>query len=77
MTGTPTFFINGRKIVGAQPIDVFQQTIDQEIAKAEASTARGVRPEDAYATLMKGAVEKGTGPRRREAPQRGRASPAP
>src|SRR6185437_1605272 len=58
VTGTPTFFVDGRKIVGAQPIDVFQQTIDEEIAKVEALTARGVRPEDVYATLMKGAVDK-------------------
>ena len=62
VTGTPTFFVNGRKIVGAQPIDVFQQTIDEEIAKAEAITARGVRPEDVYDTLMKGAVERAPAP---------------
>jgi protein-disulfide isomerase len=29
---TPTFFINGLAIVGAQPIDVFKQVIDQELA---------------------------------------------
>ena len=29
---TPTFFINGLAIVGAQPLDVFQQVIDQELA---------------------------------------------
>src|SRR6185312_12367062 len=62
VTGTPTFFVDGRKIVGAQPIDVFQQTIDEEIAKAEALTARGVRPEDVYATLMKGALDKAPAP---------------
>ncbi len=57
--GTPTFFINGRRIDGAQSIDVFQQTIDEELARAAALTAGGVRPEDVYATLMKNAVEKG------------------
>jgi protein-disulfide isomerase len=56
---TPTFFVNGRRIEGAQTIDLFQQTIDEELTKAEALTARGVRPEDVYATLMKDAVEKG------------------
>ena len=29
---TPTFFINGIAVVGAQPIDVFKQVIDQELA---------------------------------------------
>jgi len=29
--GTPTFFINGRKIMGAMPIDTFVQVIDEEL----------------------------------------------
>jgi len=29
---TPTFFINGLAIVGAQPMNVFTQVIDQELA---------------------------------------------
>jgi len=29
---TPTFFINGLAVVGAQPIDVFKQIIDKELA---------------------------------------------
>ena len=29
---TPTFFINGLAIVGAQPLSVFQQVIDEELA---------------------------------------------
>ncbi|MCK7526851.1 MAG: DsbA family protein [Ignavibacteriales bacterium] len=29
---TPTFFINGLAIVGAQPLDIFRQVIDQELA---------------------------------------------
>jgi protein-disulfide isomerase len=29
---TPTFFINGLAVVGAQPFDVFKQVIDQELA---------------------------------------------
>lgn len=31
--GTPTFYINGRMVVGAQPYDVFKQVIDEELAK--------------------------------------------
>jgi protein-disulfide isomerase len=31
--GTPTFFINGRKIAGAMPIDSFSALIDEELKK--------------------------------------------
>lgn len=31
VTGTPTFFINGEKIVGAQPLEVFQNKIDSKV----------------------------------------------
>ncbi len=30
-TGTPTFFINGTKLVGAQPFEAFKALIDQEL----------------------------------------------
>lgn len=30
-TGTPTFFINGVKVVGAQPYQVFEQIIEEEL----------------------------------------------
>ncbi|MCA9938770.1 MAG: DsbA family protein [Anaerolineales bacterium] len=32
ITGTPTFFINGNMLVGAQPLDVFNQAIEQSLA---------------------------------------------
>jgi protein-disulfide isomerase len=32
VTGTPTFFINGVPLVGAQPLQAFQQVIDAELA---------------------------------------------
>jgi protein-disulfide isomerase len=35
VTGTPTFFINGKMVVGAQSYSVFQNIIDEELAKAE------------------------------------------
>jgi protein-disulfide isomerase len=31
--GTPTFFINGHPLVGAQPVEAFVKLIDQELAK--------------------------------------------
>ena len=33
--GTPTFFINGRQLVGAQPVDQFKAIIDEELKKAK------------------------------------------
>lgn len=33
VTGTPTFFINGRELVGAQPLTAFQKIIDSELAR--------------------------------------------
>lgn len=32
INSTPTFFINGLAVVGAQPLDVFKQVIDKELA---------------------------------------------
>ncbi|HVN37184.1 MAG TPA: thioredoxin domain-containing protein [Myxococcota bacterium] len=33
LSGTPSFFVNGRYLSGAQPFDVFKQLIDQELGK--------------------------------------------
>lgn len=35
LTGTPTFFINGRAVSGAQPLEVFKQIIDAELASVD------------------------------------------
>jgi len=51
--GTPTFFINGREFVGAQPFEAFKGMIDEEIKKADAVLARGVKLENVYAELQK------------------------
>jgi protein-disulfide isomerase len=34
VTGTPAFFINGRMVSGAQPLDAFARVIDDELAHA-------------------------------------------
>jgi len=36
LTGTPSFFINGKQIVGAQPLAAFQRVVDGELAKIAA-----------------------------------------
>lgn len=35
LTGTPAFFINGRELIGAQPIEAFTAIIDDELALAK------------------------------------------
>jgi protein-disulfide isomerase len=50
--GTPTFFINGREIVGAVPFAQFKTIIDEEIAKADKLLASGTKLEDVYEKLM-------------------------
>ena len=32
VTGTPTFYVDGRELVGAVPYDNFTKTIDEELA---------------------------------------------
>ncbi len=47
-SGTPTFFINGRQLVGAQPADAFQKIIDDEIKEADALIKKGTPLKDVY-----------------------------
>jgi len=47
-SGTPTFFVNGRKIVGSQPYESFRALVDEELSKAEALVRSGVSPRDVY-----------------------------
>src|SRR5262245_37021089 len=37
VTGTPAFFINGRSLSGAQPLEAFTRMIDQELARVATS----------------------------------------
>ncbi len=52
-SGTPHFFVNGRRLVGAQPQDKFEKIIDEEIKKAQGLLAQGTKPEQLYETLVK------------------------
>jgi protein-disulfide isomerase len=56
--GTPTFFVNGRRIVGAQPYDKFAAVVDERLAAARALVASGVRPEDVYAKTIASGADK-------------------
>ena len=35
LTGTPAFYINGRELIGAQPLEAFTTIIDEELALAK------------------------------------------
>lgn len=52
-SGTPHFFVNGRRLVGAQPFEKFKKIIDEEITKAQALVAKGIKPENVYEELIK------------------------
>jgi protein-disulfide isomerase len=51
-SGTPTFFINGRKLVGAQPYEAFRAIVDEELKKAEGMVKDGVPAAQVYARIM-------------------------
>jgi len=59
--GTPHFFINGRRLVGAQPVEAFAAVIDEEIRRAEALIAAGTPRTAVYEALMKTAEKPSPG----------------
>lgn len=48
VNSTPTFFINGRELSGAQPIEEFEAIVDEELRLADAWVEGGVAPADLY-----------------------------
>ena len=47
-TGTPSFFINGRNVRGAQPFAAFQTVIDEELARARQLIQNGTPRRNIY-----------------------------
>lgn len=61
VTGTPSFFVNGRRLVGAQPVDRFATLIDEVKTAAEALIASGTPRARVYeATIANGATSPNT-----------------
>jgi protein-disulfide isomerase/cytochrome c-type biogenesis protein CcmH/NrfF len=53
-TGTPTFFINGRKLVGALPVAAFKRIINEELNRANQMLEAGVKLDaDFYQKIVK------------------------
>jgi protein-disulfide isomerase len=50
--GTPHFFVNGRRLSGAQPLEAFKQLVDEELAKARAAVDHGTPRAKVYAELL-------------------------
>ncbi|MBV8761017.1 MAG: thioredoxin domain-containing protein [Deltaproteobacteria bacterium] len=50
VTGTPTFFVNGRPVHGNQPLKVFIDTVGDELARADKMAA--THPADLYEALV-------------------------
>jgi protein-disulfide isomerase len=62
-TGTPAFFINGRKIAGAYPFEAFKTVIDEELGKAEALVKSGTPAAQVYeAIIARGATAPAQAP---------------
>ncbi|GMV41959.1 MAG: hypothetical protein AMXMBFR64_36750 [Myxococcales bacterium] len=49
--GTPAFFINGKKLSGAQPYPAFKTEVDAALAAANAELAKGTKQEDLHRVL--------------------------
>jgi protein-disulfide isomerase len=67
--GTPTFFVNGREFVGAQPFESFKKIIEEEKVRADKLLAAGTRPDDLYGKLIdEGIKSNGSAPTAQAAP---------
>jgi protein-disulfide isomerase len=50
--GTPYFFIDGIRVAGAQPTEIFTAVVDEELRAARARIASGTKPEAIYDALL-------------------------
>src|SRR5262249_6455549 len=73
VNGTPTFFINGVNVSGAQPLEAFKAVIDRELGKAKNKLAAGTPRNQIYVTMARENQQGATAP----APDPGTAGPPP
>jgi len=75
-SGTPAFFINGRNLRGAQPLEVFTAAVDRALAEAHAQLAQGTARADVYDALTRdGLTAAPERPARAERPAPSRPEP--
>jgi protein-disulfide isomerase len=72
--GTPHFFINGRRLSGAQPYEKFKELVDAQLAAAKALEGKGVPRAKIYQELMKTAKAPPT-PEKKDVPAPGKDTP--
>lgn len=53
VSSTPTFFINGRQVAGAQPVEELSVLVEEELVLAKQWIAEGVAPSEVYAHAIK------------------------
>jgi protein-disulfide isomerase len=63
--GTPTFFINGRVLSGAQPLEAFKAVIDEELLEAKKLLANGTPAAKIYDVFTANAAHDGSKHQRR------------
>jgi protein-disulfide isomerase len=68
ITGTPTFFVNGRAVHGNQSLQVFADVVDQELARAAQHPAPA--PGDGYDALVAGGRPSADAPGDAASPRR-------
>lgn len=68
VSGTPTFFVNGRPLAGALPYERFAALVEEEIATADRLVASGVAPVDVYTAITWGGRAQAPAEPPREAP---------
>lgn len=56
---TPTFFVNGRPLLGAQPLRSFVQVVEEELARSRALLARGTPRARIYQAILARARPRG------------------
>lgn len=65
--GTPTVFVNGRRLVGAQPMDAFEALIEQELTLTRELVAKGTPRKAVYEARIKDG-KRADAPKRLEVP---------
>jgi len=58
VSSTPTFFINGRMLTGARPLDEFEALVEEELVLAERWLGQGVPPEQLYEHAIRDGYRK-------------------